>query len=218
MTTLARILLLVLLVILTYSHRGRILYGSCMDSGSPDPAAALRRVGLRVTASRLAVLTALAASAPHSSVDAVVSAVRERLGDGSAQTVSNVLRTFSDVGLVRRIEPAGRPGLYELRVGDNHHHRVCRRCDASAAVDGAVGNTPCLPAADASGSAIAEAEGIDCGRGPTCVAAMSVASGALSRTRSVRHQLGDPALDPEQPRSSANSHQQATPRKEDRRV
>ena len=118
-----------------------------MDPGSPDPAAALRRVGLRVTASRLAVLRALAATAPHSSVDAVVSGVRERLGDGSAQTVYNVLRTFTDVGLVRRIEPAGRPGLYELRVGDNHHHIVCRTCDAIADVDCAVGETPCLTAA-----------------------------------------------------------------------
>ena len=112
-----------------------------MDSGSPDPAAALRRVGLRVTASRLAVLRALAAGAPHSSVDAVVSAVRERLGDGSAQTVYNVLRSFTDVGLVRRIEPAGRPGLYDLCVSDNHHHSVCRRCDAVADVDCALGAT-----------------------------------------------------------------------------
>src|SRR5919206_2714947 len=106
-----------------------------MDGLSHDPAAALRRVGLRVTASRLAVLTALASSAPHTSVDAVVGAVRERLGDGSAQTVYNVLRTLTDVGLVRRIEPAGRPGLYELRVGDNHHHLVCRSCDAIVDVD-----------------------------------------------------------------------------------
>src|SRR5687767_286456 len=106
-----------------------------MDSGSPDPAAALRRVGLRVTASRLAVHTALAASAPHSSADAVARAVRERLGDGSARPVYNVLRTFTDVGLVRRIEPAGRSGLYEPRAGDNHHHIVCRRCDAIADVD-----------------------------------------------------------------------------------
>src|SRR5918911_3301554 len=101
-----------------------------MATGSPDPAAALRRVGLRVTAPRLAVLTALAAGAPHTSVEAVVGAVRERLGDGSAQTVYNVLRTFTDAGLVRRIEPAGQPGLYDLRVGDNHHHIVCRGCDA----------------------------------------------------------------------------------------
>src|SRR5438105_13986700 len=139
-----------------------------MDTGSPDPAATLRGLGLRVTASRLAVLTALAANAPHSSVDAVVSAVRERLGDGSAQTVYNVLRTFTDVGLVRRIEPAGRPGLYELRVGDNHHHMVCRRCAAIADVDCAVGVTPCLTAADDSGYEIDEAEVIYWGRCPDC--------------------------------------------------
>src|SRR5919202_1643796 len=159
-----------------------------MVSGSPDPAAALRRVGLRVTAPRLAVLTALAAGAPHSSVDVVVSAVRERLGDGSAQTVYNVLRTLTDVGLVRRIEPAGRPGLYELRVGDNHHHIVCRRCDAIADVDCAVGDTPCLTAADDSGYEIDEAEVIYWGRCPECVAATSVSSGELDeveRTRSV---------------------------------
>ena len=107
-----------------------------MDTGPLDPAAALRDVGLRVTASRLAVLGALAAGAPHASVDAIVGAVRERLGDGSAQTVYNVLRTFTDVGLVRRIEPAGRPGLYELRVGDNHHHLVCRSCGRTVAVEG----------------------------------------------------------------------------------
>ena len=111
-----------------------------MDTGPLDPAAALRRAGLRVTASRLAVLTALAVEAPHTSVDAVVSAVRERLGDGSAQTVYNVLRALTDAGLVRRIEPAGRPGLYELRVGDNHHHIVCRSCDAI--VDGMLKRLP----------------------------------------------------------------------------
>jgi Fur family ferric uptake transcriptional regulator len=139
-----------------------------MDIGSADPATALRRVGLRVTASRLAVFTALTAGAPHSSVDAVVSAVREHLGDGSAQTVYNVLRTFTDAGLVRRIEPAGRPGLYELRVGDNHHHVVCRQCDAIADVACAVGDTPCLTAADDSGYQIDEAEVIYWGRCPEC--------------------------------------------------
>ena len=117
------------------------------------------------------MLTALAAGAPHSSVDAVVSAVRERLGDGSAQTVYNVLRTLTDVGLVRRIEPAGRPGLYELRVGDNHHHIVCRRCDAIADVDCAVGDRPCLTAADDAGYEIDEAEVIYWGRCPDCLAA-----------------------------------------------
>ena len=96
--------------------------------------------------------------APHSSVDAVVSAVREHPGDGSAQTVYNVLRSFLDVGLVRRIEQAGRPGLYELRVGDNHHHVVCRRCHAIADVACAVGDAPCLTAADDAGYEIDEAE------------------------------------------------------------
>src|SRR5215208_5487294 len=142
-----------------------------MDSGAPELAAALRRVGLRVTASRLAVLSALAAGAPHASADAVVSAVRERLGDGSAQTVYNVLRTFTDVGLVRRIEPAGQPGLYELRVGDNHHHIVCRSCGAIADVACAVGEAPCLTAADTSDYQIDEAEVIYWGRCPRCAAA-----------------------------------------------
>jgi Fe2+ or Zn2+ uptake regulation protein len=142
-----------------------------VDSTAPNAAVALRRVGLRVTAPRLAVLTALAAGAPHASVDAVVSAVRERLGDGSAQTVYNVLHTLTDVGLVRRIEPAGQPGLYELRVGDNHHHVVCRHCGAIADVACAVGETPCLTAADDSGYEIDEAEVIYWGRCPDCIAA-----------------------------------------------
>ena len=189
-----------------------------MDPGSPDPAAALRRVGLRVTASRLAVLRALAATAPHSSVDAVVSGVRERLGDGSAQTVYNVLRTLTDVGLVRRIEPAGRPGLYELRVGDNHHHIVCRRCDAIADVACAVGDTPCLTAADDSGYEIDEAEVIYWGRCPECVAATSGLSEGGKRTRSVppagRHSLGSRAT-----RLKSMSHRKEPAREEnDRRV
>src|SRR5919205_1161200 len=148
-----------------------------MATGSAEPSAALRRVGLRVTASRLAVLTALGASGPHASADAVVGAVRERLGDGSAQTVYNVLRTLTEAGLVRRIEPAGRPGLYELRVGDNHHHIVCRHCDAIADVDCAVGDTPCLTAADDAGYQIDEAEIIYWGRCPECAAATAVVSG-----------------------------------------
>jgi Fur family ferric uptake transcriptional regulator len=148
-----------------------------LGAGSVRAAAALRSVGLRVTASRLAVLTALAGT-PHSSVDVVVGAVREHLGDGSAQTVYNVLRTLTDVGLVRRIEPAGRPGLYELRVRDNHHHIVCRSCDAIVDVECAVGETPCLTAADDSGYEIEEAEIIYWGRCPECVAASGVAAPA----------------------------------------
>jgi Fur family ferric uptake transcriptional regulator len=139
-----------------------------LDNASLGLAAALRDAGLRVTASRLAVLTAVARGAPHSSVDAVVSAVRDRLGDGSAQTVYNVLRALTDAGLVRRIEPAGRPGLFELRVGDNHHHVVCRTCDAIADVDCAIGETPCMTAAEDSGFEIDETEIIFWGRCPDC--------------------------------------------------
>ena len=129
------------------------------------------------------MLTAVAAGAPHSSVDTLVGSVKERLGDGSAQTVYNVLRTLAEVGLVRRIEPAGRPGLYELRVGDNHHHVVCRYCDAIADVDCAVGETPCLTAADNSGYAIDEAEVIFWGRCPACLSATEteVQRGEVSR-------------------------------------
>ena len=140
-----------------------------MASGATSPAVALRRAGLRVTAPRLAVLTALTQGAPHTSVDDIVSAVRHRLGDGSAQTVYNVLRTLTDAGLVRRIEPAGRPGLYELRVGDNHHHIVCRRCGAIADVECVVGHAPCLTAADDLGYDVDEAEVIFWGRCPDCI-------------------------------------------------
>jgi Fur family transcriptional regulator, stress-responsive regulator len=140
-----------------------------MASGSAHPAAALRRAGLRVTAPRLAVLTALAEGASHASVEVVVGAVRDRLGDGSAQTVYNVLRTLTEAGLVRRIQPAGQPGLYELRVADNHHHIVCRDCGTIADVDCAVGHSPCLTAADDLGYAIDEAEVIYWGRCPKCM-------------------------------------------------
>ena len=148
--------------------RAKRVYSTGVDTVSLDAAAALRRLGLRVTTPRLAILTALSAGPGHSSVDSLVSAVRDRLGDGSAQTVYNVLRTFTDAGLVRRIEPAGRPGLYELRVGDNHHHIVCRSCDAIVDVACAVGEAPCLTAADDSGYEIDEAEVIYWGRCPDC--------------------------------------------------
>jgi Fur family ferric uptake transcriptional regulator len=142
-----------------------------MDTQLLDSTAALRRAGLRVTASRLAVLRALAGAPPHVRVDALVGAVRERLGDGSAQTVYNVLRHLADAGLVRRIEPAGQPGLYELRVGDNHHHVICRSCGAIADVACAIGEAPCLTAADDAGYEIDEAEVIYWGRCPACLAA-----------------------------------------------
>jgi Fur family transcriptional regulator, stress-responsive regulator len=160
-----------------------------MTHQSLDPAAALRRVGLRVTASRLAVLRVLAESEPHTSADAIVSAVRERLGDGSAQTVYNVLRTFTEAGLVRRIEPAGRPGLYELRVGDNHHHLICRTCEAIVDVECAVGEAPCLTASDPAGYEVDEAEVVYWGRCPSCVAGAAETPADSPRTPSVGHHV-----------------------------
>ena len=192
-----------------------------MDTSSLDPAAALRRRGLRVTASRLAVLKALATGGPHVSADAIVAAVRERLGDGSAQTVYNVLRTFTDVGLVRRIEPAGRPGLYELRVGDNHHHIVCRSCGSVADVGCAVGEAPCLTATDTSGYEIDEAEVIYWGRCPRCAAAEHVTPDESSYThREVQHpRPSETAWRPEGPTPGAPNHRKRTAgERKDRRV
>jgi Fur family ferric uptake transcriptional regulator len=111
-----------------------------------DPAHTLRGCGLRVTKQRLAVISALA-EAPHSGADAVLHRVRSEVGQVSTQAVYDVLNVFTERGLVRRIQPAGSPARYELRVGDNHHHVVCRLCGAVADIDCATGEAPCLDAA-----------------------------------------------------------------------
>ena len=139
-----------------------------MDTGRQDLAAILRRAGVRVTAPRLSVLAALADGPSHVSAEAIVAAVRAHVGDTSPQTVYNVLRTLTDAGLVRRIEPAGSPGLYELRVADNHHHVVCRRCGAIADIPCIVGAAPCLEPSQTSGFAIDEAEITFWGLCPRC--------------------------------------------------
>jgi Fur family ferric uptake transcriptional regulator len=108
-----------------------------------DPAHALRSSGLRVTKQRLAVIAALT-DAPHSGADGVLSRVRSEVGQVSTQAVYDVLNALTRRGLVRRIQPAGSAARYELRVGDNHHHVVCRRCGAVADVDCATGEAPCL--------------------------------------------------------------------------
>jgi Fur family transcriptional regulator, stress-responsive regulator len=114
--------------------------------------------------------------------------VRDYLGDSSAQTVYNVLHSLTDAGLVRRIEPAGHPGLYELRVGDNHHHVVCRICEAVTDVACAVGEAPCLTASDAAGYEIDEAEVVYWGRCPACVAGSADHEQRESRARSDNRQ------------------------------
>jgi Fur family transcriptional regulator, stress-responsive regulator len=136
----------------------------------------LRGVALRVTRPRMAVLSAVHERA-HADTDSIIGAVRADLGDVSHQAVYDVLRALTAAGLVRRFHPTGSVARYEARVGDNHHHVVCRSCGAIADVDCAVGDSPCLTAADHSGYEIDEAEVIYWGRCPACVAATSVASG-----------------------------------------
>ena len=142
-----------------------------MSSESPgDNDALLRRHGLHVTAQRLAVLRALS-DRPHSAADDIYNAVRAEIGAISRQAVYDALATLTDKGLLRRIQPAGSPARYENRVGDNHHHLICRTCNRMVDVDCAVGDTPCLTAADDSGYEIDEAEVTYWGRCPECAAA-----------------------------------------------
>lgn len=132
-----------------------------------DPADLLRQRGYRVTGQRLAVLRAVAGE-PHMTADAVAQSVRAELGAISLQAVYDVLGVLADVGLIRRIQPAGSPARFEARVSDNHHHVICRFCGATADVDCAVGAAPCLTPADDMGYAIDEAEVVYWGRCPEC--------------------------------------------------
>ncbi|MDY7106192.1 MAG: Fur family transcriptional regulator [Actinomycetota bacterium] len=135
-----------------------------------DHADLLRARGVQVTAQRLAVLRAVTGR-PHSTADDVTAAVRSEIGTISRQAVYDSLGLLSEHGLVRRIQPAGSPARYEDRVGDNHHHLICRTCGEMVDVDCAVGATPCLTAADDSGYEIDEAEVVYWGRCPDCVTA-----------------------------------------------
>ena len=117
----------------------------------------LRDASLRVTSPRIAVLSAVHQH-PHSDTDSIIGIVRDGLGAVSHQAVYDVLRALTAAGLLRRIEPPGSPARYEARVGDNHHHVVCRSCGVIADVDCAVGEAPCLTASDDHGFKIDEAE------------------------------------------------------------
>jgi len=136
---------------------------------APDPTAALREAGLRLTAPRLATLRVLA-ERPHIAADAVAAEVRSHLGTVSTQAVYDVLRALTDAGLIRRIEPARSSALYETRTGDNHHHLACRSCGAIADVDCAVGEVPCLTPSEAHGYHVDEAEVVYWGLCPACTA------------------------------------------------
>lgn len=134
-----------------------------------DPADLLREHGISVTAQRLAVLRAVARR-PHSTADAIAEYVRVEIGAISKQAVYDALGMLVEKALIRRIQPAGSPAIYEDRVGDNHHHLICRRCGKTVDVDCAAGAAPCLTPADAAGYRIDEAEVIYWGTCPGCLA------------------------------------------------
>lgn len=132
----------------------------------------LREVALRVTSPRVAVLSAVHEN-PHADTESIIGVVRDKLGAVSHQAVYDVLKALTSAGLVRRIQPRGTVARYETRVGDNHHHVVCRSCEAIADIDCAVGHAPCLTASDDHGFAIDEAEVIYWGMCPECSTASS---------------------------------------------
>ena len=139
---------------------------------SLDNDALLRRHGLPVTAQRLAVLRAVS-DRPHSTADDIYTVVRAEIGAISRQAVYDALAALTDKDLLRRIQPARSPARYENRVGDNHHHLICRTCNRMVDIDCAVGDTPCLTAANDSGYEIDEAEVTYWGRCPECALAAS---------------------------------------------
>jgi Fe2+ or Zn2+ uptake regulation protein len=133
-----------------------------------DPVTLLREHGLPVTAQRIAVLRAVSGR-PHGTADDLAEDVRGEIGTISRQAVYNALGTLAENGLIRRIQPSGSAARYEDRVGDNHHHLVCRSCGETVDVDCAVGERPCLHAVDDAGYEIDEAEVVYWGTCPTCL-------------------------------------------------
>lgn len=148
---------------------------------SDDLAKTLREHGVQVTAQRLAVLRAVSRK-PHCIVDDIAEEVRTDIGAISRQAVYDALGIMVEKGMIRRIQPAGSSARYEDRVGDNHHHLICRTCGKTVDVDCAVGDTPCLTAADASGYLIDEAEVIYWGVCPACLAATPGSSAVRTLT------------------------------------
>ncbi|MFF8018033.1 transcriptional repressor [Streptomyces sp. NPDC007929] len=144
-------------------------------TGNPTTAEELRGAGLRVTAARVALLEVVRVG-DHLGAEAIASEVRGRVGHISVQAVYEGLHALTAAGLIRRLDPPGSPALYEGRVGDNHHHLVCRSCGAVADVDCAVGHAPCLTASDDRGFAVDEAEVIYWGLCPACSTARSTST------------------------------------------
>jgi Fur family ferric uptake transcriptional regulator len=146
--------------------------GTVTPFPTPTTAEELRGAGLRVTAARVALLETVR-DGDHLGIEAIAAGVRGRIGHISLQAVYDVLHALTEARLIRRIEPAGGPPRFEGRVGDNHHHVVCRSCGAVADVDCAVGEAPCLTASDDQGFAIDEADVTYWGLCPDCSARSS---------------------------------------------
>ena len=128
----------------------------------------LQRANLRATEQRLAVLDAVEFEGKHRDAEFIVGAARQRLGSLSRQAVYDNLNALVAAGILRRIEPAGQPALYETRVGDNHHHLICRQCKATVDVDCSIGAAPCLQPSNDHGFVIDEAEVVYWGLCPSC--------------------------------------------------
>ena len=141
-------------------------------SRTPTTAEELRGAGLRVTAARVALLETVRGG-DHLDVETIAARVRARVGHVSVQAVYDALNALTAAGLLRRIEPTGSPARFEGRVGDNHHHIVCRSCGVLADVDCAVGEAPCMTASDDYGFSIDEAEVVYWGLCPGCSTARS---------------------------------------------
>ena len=186
------------------------------------PADLLRQRGIQVTAQRLAVMRAVS-SEPHITADAVAEVVRAEIGAISLQSVYDALSVLVTEGLIRRIQPAGSPARFEDRVGDNHHHLICRACGRVVDVDCAVGKAPCLTAHDDNGYQIDEAEVAYWGRCPDCQGKSKVRSTRASvRLTSAKAAVKKP--DTTYAKANVGSHaksarrsRQRTPKKSHRR-
>jgi Fe2+ or Zn2+ uptake regulation protein len=170
-----------------------------------DPATLLRQRGIQVTAQRLAVLRAVS-SQPHITADGVTDAVRAEIGAISLQSVYDALGLLVAEGLLRRIQPAGSPARFEDRVGDNHHHLICRICGRLVDVDCATGSAPCLTALDHRGYEIDEAEVAYWGRCPDCLTKSPARPGSEPATR--RHRSHRRTAASERPTIPSTDHQE----------
>jgi len=177
-----------------------------------DSAGVLRERGIQVTAQRLAVLRAVAGQ-PHITADAVSEVVRTEIGAISLQSVYDALALLVSEGLIRRIQPSGSPARFEDRVGDNHHHLICRSCGRVVDVDCAVGAAPCLTPSDDRGYEIDEAEVAYWGRCPDCLEQSRAASAAGPVTGARPSQRRRPRA---RPSSHAQTDSKSIPRRNNR--